>query len=564
MSCKPTSADGKARFSSAVIEGISIPLGATEDDALNSAVKKMKRSGIANTESLHFRLYKKSVDARHKKDIRLVYSVICSSKSGAAMFREDKLRAAGFKPYSAPSLDITPERDGVSMPTKLAHQPLVVGMGPAGLFCAYVLAKNGYAPVLIDRGGDVRDRVDAVEKFVSCGILDTECNVQFGAGGAGTFSDGKLLTRISDPRCAYVMDTLVRYGAPEDITLLAKPHVGTDILRVVVQNMLDSIEAMGGTLMYRTRLEGLSRTGNGFVAVTNRGELAAGAVVLAIGNAARDTFKMLLEGNFVVEPKPISVGARIEHLREDIDIAVYGDNHGHPQLGAAEYHLSDTTLERGVYTFCMCPGGEVMAAASEEGGVVVNGMSYRARDGKNSNSAVAVSVGVDDIESVDGSKVLGAIELQRKIERAAFVAGGGDYCVPVQTVGDFLSGDGSTARTMPTRVQPSYRGGEHFRLAPMSTVLPEFVTKNLAAGLRSFDRKLKGFASPDAVLSAAETRTSSPVRIMRGENLCAVGNAGVYPCGEGAGYAGGITSAAVDGIKVAQAIMKSYDPSDLR
>lgn len=563
MSCK-SAPMGVTRYDSAVIEGVSVPLGATEDDVLNSAVKKMKRSGFSNTESLHFRLFKKSVDARHKNDIRFVYSVIAESKDKQAVFREDKLRAAGFKPYVNTALDITPQRDGVTSPVKMNRRPLVVGMGPAGLFCAYILAQNGYAPILIDRGGDVADRVSAVDKFVCEGSLDTECNVQFGAGGAGTFSDGKLLTRISDPRCAYVMQTLVRFGAPEDITLLAKPHVGTDILRVVVQNMLDSIENMGGTLMYRTRLDGLCRRDGEIIAVTDKGELCVGAVVLAIGNAARDTFRMLLEQNFAIEPKPISVGVRIEHRREDIDFAVYGKSHGHPQLGAAEYHLSDTTLERGVYTFCMCPGGEVMAAASEEGGVLVNGMSYRARDGQNSNSAVCVSAGVEDYESVDGSRVLGAIELQRKIERAAFRAGGENYDVPLQTVGDFLEGDGSLAVTSPTRVQPSYRGGEHYRLAPINSVLPKFVTKNLADGLRSFDRKLCGFARPDAILSAAETRTSSPVRIMRGENMCAVGNVGIYPCGEGAGYAGGITSAAVDGIKVAQAIISAYDPPDLR
>ncbi len=562
MSFKPYSKQNNAALHSvAVIEGVSVPLGASEEDALNSAIKKMKRSGFYNAESLHFRLYKKSIDARKKNDIRFVYSVTASSKDGKAVFREDKLRAAGFKPYQAVAFDIRPKRDGITTPEVLSARPLVVGMGPAGLFSAYILAINGYAPILIDRGGDVGDRVAAVEKFVNEGTLDTECNVQFGAGGAGTFSDGKLLTRISDPRCAYVMETLVKFGAPEDITLLAKPHVGTDILRVVVQNMLDSIESMGGTLMYRTRLDEIKKTQDGIIAYTNQGEIRAGAVVLAIGNAARDTFEMLLKKDFMLQPKPISVGARIEHLREDIDRAVYGESHGHPQLGAAEYHLSDTTLERGVYTFCMCPGGEVMAAASEEGGVVVNGMSYRARNGVNSNSAVAVSVGVDDIESVNGSKVLGAIEFQRKIERAAFVAGGGDYGVPVQTVGDFLSGDGSVAVTEPTRVRPSYRGGEHYRLAPISSVLPHFVTKNLADGLRSFDRKLRGFADPDALLSAAETRTSSPVRILRGEDMCAVGNGRIYPCGEGAGYAGGITSAAVDGIKVAEEIMKKYSPA---
>jgi uncharacterized FAD-dependent dehydrogenase len=262
----------------------------------------------------------------------------------------------------------------------------------------------------------------------------------------------------------------------------------------------------------------------------------------------------------MLEAKPISVGVRVEHLRSDMDAMLYGSMAGHPDLGAAEYHLSDTKGERGVYTFCMCPGGEVVAAASEEETVVVNGMSHRARDGANSNAAIAVSVRTTDYEPVDGSLVLGAIAYQRRIERAAYLAGGGDYSVPIQTVGDFLNGTGDQATHEPTRVLPSYRGGEHWRLAPVSRTLPDYICDSLRYGLASFNRKVHGFAMPEAILSAAETRTSAPVRILRGEDFCAVGYSGIYPCGEGAGYAGGITSAAVDGIKVAEAILAVYAP----
>lgn len=550
-------------YSEAVIEGISVPVGTSDTDVLLKAKQKMKRTGIADFGTLHFRLYKKSIDARKKKDIRIVCSVLCSSRQGETIFREEDLIRAGIRPFERTAHDPKPDRsDGSVAVCRLKSSPLVVGMGPAGLFCAYVLAKNGYEPILIDRGDCISDRAAAVERFCSDGVLDTESNVQFGAGGAGTFSDGKLLTRISDPRCVYVLEMLENFGAPDDILIKAKPHVGTDVLRVVVQNILDEIEKLGGKLLYRTKLTDIypMRDG-GFTVRTNNGDMEAGAVVLAIGNGARDTFEMLLSKDLSVVAKPISVGVRIEHRREDIDKMLYGDFAGHPDLGSAEYHLSDTSGERGVYTFCMCPGGEVMAASTEEGGVVVNGMSYRTRNGSNSNSAVAVSVGVEDYEDMHGSKVLGALAFQRMIESAAFVAGGSDYSVAVQTVGDFLGQRSGAELLCPTIVKPSYRGGEHYRLASMDSVLPNFVTATLRNGLRSFDRKLPGFAMPEALLSAAETRTSSPVRIMRGKDMCAVGMPGVYPCGEGAGYAGGITSAAVDGIRVAEAIMKVYDRS---
>ena len=535
----------------ALIEGVSVPVGATEADVLSRALQKLKKSGLPY-KGATLRLYKKSVDARKREEIRLVYTVLATLPEGHS-FSEEKLTAAGMKPYRPVSL-ILNHGD-----RSLSARPLVVGMGPAGLFCAYLLAREGYSPILIERGDSVADRVKAVAGFYTEGRLDTESNIQFGAGGAGTFSDGKLLTRINDARCSLVLETLRDMGAPEDVTLQAKPHVGTDILRTVVQNMLDTIMSLGGEVIYRCRLDGFDRRPDGsFTAKTTKGDIPCGIMVLAPGHSARDTYKMLLEKNMMLEPKPISVGVRIEHLRSDMDAMLYGSMAGHPDLGAAEYHLSDTKGERGVYTFCMCPGGEVVAAASEEDTVVVNGMSHRARNGENSNAAVAVSIRTTDYEPVEGSLVLGAIAYQRRIERAAFLAGGSDYSVPVQTVGDFLEGD--RAIHEPTRVRPSYMGGEHYRLAPVSATLPDYVCQSLRYGLRSFDRKVKGYAMPEAVLSAAETRTSAPVRILRGGDLCAVGNPGIYPCGEGAGYAGGITSAAVDGIRVAEAILSVYAP----
>ncbi len=536
----------------ALIEGISVPVGTSESDVLHRAEQKMKRAGMA-TGSLHFRLYKKSVDARKRGDIRLVYTVLASASEHHPGFTERQLARFGGKLYRPGTLAVSVGEH------PLSARPLVVGMGPAGLFCAYLLAREGYRPIIIDRGDSVADRVVAVDRFYIAGQLDTESNIQFGAGGAGTFSDGKLLTRISDARCSLVLETLKEMGAPADITLQAKPHVGTDVLRTVVDNLLARIRELGGETIYRCRFDGFDRLPDGsFAARTTQGAIPCGVIVLAPGHSARDTYRMLIGRHFAVEAKPISVGVRIEHLRMDMDTMLYGSMAGHPDLGAAEYHLSDTRLERGVYTFCMCPGGEVVAAASEEDTVVVNGMSCRARNGENSNAAIAVSIQPSDFEPVEGSLALGAIAYQRRLERAAFLAGGRSYDVPIQTVGDFL-GDQPTVHE-PTRVRPTYRGGDHWTLARMDNILPDYVCRSLRDGLRSFDRKIPGFAMDEAILSAAETRTSAPIRILRGADLCALGNPGIYPCGEGAGYAGGITSAAVDGLRVAEAILATYAP----
>lgn len=527
-----------------LLSGISAPFDAPESEIIRIAKSKMKRV-CSKAAGLHFRIYKKSFDARRKNAILQVCSVIVTCDDAAAL-RPEALERIGARPFSEEMPTVTHG----SAP--LTARPLVVGMGPAGLFAALLLAEEGYRPVIIDRGDCVEARVAATECFRTGGALDTESNIQFGAGGAGTFSDGKLVTRVNDPFCNYVLRRLVEFGAPEEVLTRAKPHVGTDVLRCVVQGILDRIEALGGEVRYRTRLLDYRVTGQGISVKTSAGELQAGALILAIGHSARDTFETLMGHPLCMEPKPFSVGVRVEHLREDIDRALYGDAAGHPALGPAEYTLSDTKGDRGVYTFCMCPGGEVVTAASEEGGVVVNGMSYHARDGRNSNAAVAVSVTPADV----GNDIRRSIAFQRELERAAFRAGGGDYSAPVETVGDFLNG---YRGTVPTRVQPTYGGGR-VRVTDLRAVLPPFVSDALAKGLVSFDKKLGGYAAPDAVLTGVETRTSSPLRILRGEARTAIGEDLIYPAGEGAGYAGGITSAALDGLRTAMALMARFAP----
>ncbi len=533
----------KISSTSFVVSGLSFPFDAAEQEIIDDAQRKMKRAGIAPAR-LHFRLYKRSLDARRKKDIRVVCSVLAVA---------DAPITADERRLTEQSIKATELREPcVVVGTQpLAARPLVVGMGPAGMLAALMLAENGYRPVVIDRGASVADRVAAVERFYQEKQLSPDTNIQFGAGGAGTFSDGKLVTRIGDPNCHYVLRTLHAFGAPEDVLTKAKPHIGTDILRTVVDNILSRIEALGGTLMYNCRMESLGRGRDGTLTVsTTRGELCCGPLILAVGHSARDTYAMLMEKGFLLLPKPFSVGVRVEHLQEDIDKAMFGELAGHPRLGHAEYSLSDTTGDRGVYTFCMCPGGQVVAAASEHGGLVVNGMSHYARDGKNANSAIAVSVRPEDY----GNSVSGAIEFQRRLERAAFAAGGGDYAAPIQTIGDFMQ---DRVSREPCRVLPTYMDG-HCRVASLGEILPSFVSAGLKRGLSAFDRRLPGFAASDGVLSAVETRTSAPVTIKRTEALFAEACDLVYPTGEGAGYAGGITSAAADGIRVALAVMSRF------
>ena len=536
------------KYSGFIVSGIALPPDADDREACAIAATELKRAGVSPAR-LHLSIYKRSVDARRKSDIRLVYSVVARFDEPTALSAIPKGKKHTISLLESEEMDIAIGSKPMSEP------PLVVGMGPAGLFSALLLAEHGYRPTIIDRGDCIAVRRQKYEQFSRFGVLDTESNIQFGAGGAGTFSDGKLLTRINDARIGYVLRRFCDFGAPSDILTAAKPHIGTDLLLNIVDRMLSRIAELGGKVIYRTRLDGLYEMADGTVrALTSNGDISASALILATGHSARDTYRMLLDSGYAVEAKSFSVGVRIEHLREDIDRALYGELAGHPKLGKGEYHLSDTSSGRGVYTFCMCPGGEIVAAASEEGGVVVNGMSCNARDGRNSNSAVAVSVRTSDY---DGTP-MGAIEFQRRIERAAYKEGGSDYCAPIMTVGDFLGG---RVGTEPTAVQPTYRNGQ-VKPSDFCRIFPSFITDELKRGLLSFERKLSGFAAPFAVLSGAETRTSAPVRILRGEDLRALGKGRIYPCGEGAGYAGGITSAAIDGIRIAERIMSELAPLD--
>ena len=537
-----------------LIEKIRVSVDSSEEAITNKAKEKMKRAGI-NTSTLHFRLYKKSIDARNKQDIRFECSVLGEGELSPKALTDATLARAQARILNDAEPELTFGKDPIT------KSPVVVGMGPAGLFAALLLAQNGYSPILIDRGASIAERAADVNRFRNEGVLNTESNIQFGAGGAGTFSDGKLITRINDPLCNYVLKSLVQFGAPEDICIKAKPHIGTDILRVVVDNILCEIERLGGQVIYHCRMDGISECSDRTLSLkTTKGDICAGALLLAPGHSARDTYRYLIEQNYAIEAKPMSVGVRVEHLQSNIDRALYGDFAGHPNLGPAEYALSDTKGERGVYTFCMCPGGEVVAAASEEGGLVVNGMSYHARNNPNANAAVAVSVRCEDYEKEDGSIPLGAIAFQRRVERAAFLAGGKDYYAPVMTMQDFLNNTQTHTRGV---VTPSYRDGK-VREANFETIFPSFITNSLRYGFRSFGQKLKGFDAPDAMLTAAETRTSAPVRILRNKDtMTAVGHPLIYPCGEGAGYAGGITSAAVDGLRAAMALMSAFAPAKL-
>lgn len=529
-----------------VVNNIKLPINASSLEAFSIAEHRISKC-LKPSGKLSFSVFKRSIDARKKQDIRFIYSVAVEGE-----FKNfDKSSLIGTdivlsEPLALPEIPIGEY--------EITEPPLVVGAGPAGLFAALLLAENGYRPIIIERGGSIEERKKCVERFNTFGILDVDTNIQFGAGGAGTFSDGKLVTRINDPLSHYVLKRFVDFGAPDEILYLARPHIGTDVLSAVINNMIAEIERLGGEIRYHTKYIKSEFSNGRSLAITNNEPICYSSLILAIGHSARDTYKYLINSGYSVEAKPFSVGMRIEHLASDIDRAMYGDFAGHPNLGHAEYNLSHDTSVRGVYTFCMCPGGEVVAAASEEGGVVVNGMSAHSRSGANSNSAVVCSIFKEDY----GATPEKAIAFQRSIEKAAFVAGGADYTAPMITVGDFIRDE---LKNEPSTVLPTYMGSGKVRLARPTEYLPQFVSKSIKNALLSFDRKISGFASDKAVLTGAETRTSAPVRITRdNETRLALGKDNVYPCGEGAGYAGGITSAAIDGIKTAYAVMKKYRP----
>lgn len=511
---------------------IKLPLTKGENELMKIAEKKLGKK-VA-----YFAIKKKSIDARNKADIRLVYTVEVS----------DKLQP---KPNNA-----LPRLPKDKLPKECV---LIVGSGPAGLFCALRLLAHGITPILIERGGSVEEREKDIKAFIQTQTLNTQSNVQFGEGGAGTFSDGKLQTQTHSPLNREVLETFVRFGAPEEILWLQKPHIGSDKLKQVVKNMRAYILEQGGIVHFYTCLTDIRVQGGVLQSATikhmqtgTEEVLTPSALVLAIGHSARDTFAMLRTRDVRMSAKDFAVGVRIEHLQERISLAQYGASYR--LLPAADYKLVSHAGERAAFSFCMCPGGVVMPATSEEGAVVTNGMSNYARDERNANAALIVQVRKTDFLEDAERNPLAGVAYQRQIERAAYAAGGGAYRAPVQLVGDFLQGRVSQAFG---EVTPTYAIGTAF--ADMRAVLPPYITQTLALALTDMDKRLKGFASHDAVLTGAETRTSSPVRIERDEQtLQSVNVQSLYPCGEGAGYAGGITSAAADGLRVAECIYTDF------
>lgn len=507
----------------------------------------MKRSAAARlkipvSEIRSFSLFKKSVDARKKDDVHFICTV--DVECGTVRVPKDpKITPAQPYRYELPRAE------------RQAARPVVVGFGPAGLFAALILAQAGQRPIVFERGSTVERRGEQVAQFWKTGVLNVQSNVQFGEGGAGTFSDGKLNTGTKDLRARKVLEEFAAAGAPREILYQAKPHIGTDRLPGTVRNLREQIRSLGGEVFFDTALQKILLKDGRVTGIEVKPQngaayrMDARKVILAIGHSARDTFEMLRSLGVPMEQKAFSVGARIEHPQELINRSQYGRFAGNRVLGAADYKLAvHLPNGRGVYTFCMCPGGSVVAAASEEGRLVTNGMSCFARDGQNANSALLVGVGPEDFGSGDP---LAGVAFQRRLEEAAFRLGGGNYHAPVQRVGDFLQ---RRASVSVGGVEPTYAPG----VTPCSLdgCLPDFIADSMRQGILLMDARLHGFASPDALLTAVETRSSSPVRILRGETMESVGVGGLYPCGEGAGYAGGIISAAVDGIRCAERVLE--------
>ncbi|MCW3490651.1 NAD(P)/FAD-dependent oxidoreductase [Dethiobacter alkaliphilus] len=523
-----------------------VKLSVDEDRKLlkNKIAKKLR---ISPEEISAFSIFKESIDARKRHEISFVYIVDVEVTDEERVLRKNK------------SLQKSPDfryRDAEAGDGVLKHRPVVVGTGPAGMFAGLILAQRGYRPILLERGQDVDTRTRDVEEFWQNRKLNPESNVQFGEGGAGTFSDGKLTTRTKDLRSRKALEEFVVAGAPEEILYAAKPHIGTDILKSVVKNIRGRIIELGGEVRFGSKVTDVLIE-NGRVAgiiINDKEKLPAEAVILAIGHSARDTYQMLHAREVNIRQKPFSIGVRIEHPQTLINVSQYKEQAEHPQLGAADYRLTYQSKNgRSVYTFCMCPGGTVVAAASEPHTVVTNGMSEYARDSENANSAVLVQVGPEDFGS---DHPLAGIEYQREWEKAAFVAGGQNYNAPAQLVGDFLAEKPSTQQG---DIKPSYLPAVTF--TDLKQCLPAYVVESLQDAIASLDKKLRGFARSDAVLTGVETRSSAPVRIERdSETMQSMNVTGLYPIGEGAGYAGGIISATVDGIKVAEKIIGKFKP----
>ena len=515
------------------VSNIKLNIDASNEDSIKDA---LNRAGLDNANDIE--ILKLSIDARKKPDIKKIFTVGFST--------DKKIK---FKDYITVLNDKPEYKYDISGLEEMKHRPVVIGFGPAGMFASYLLAINGYKPIIIERGGSVDDRVKSVEKFWKTNELDTESNVQFGEGGAGTFSDGKLNTGNKDKgnRIKFVLDTFVRFGANESIKYDFKPHIGTDVLTNLVKNMREEIKANGGEFYFNTKVVDISN--DGLVKVkTDDKEFKTDVAILAIGNAARDTFEMLLNNGFKLEAKPFAVGLRIEHKQKDINKNQYGfeDN----RLGAAPYKLTyHSDSGRNVYSFCMCPGGYVVNSSSENDRLVVNGMSYSGRDGENANSAIVCSVTPDDFMTDDP---LAGIDFQRSIERNAFKEGDGR--IPVQKLIDFKN---HIETTKLGSIIPNTKGD--FKFGNLNNVIPPNIYQPIIEAIDFFGNIIDGFNDDDVILSGVESRTSSPVRIVRDEEFQS-NIKGVYPVGEGAGYAGGILSSAVDGIKVFEQIISKYKP----
>ncbi len=518
------------------LKNLRLPLKYTTEELKITTAKALK---ISTTDIKNISIKRLSVDARKKNDVHYTATVNIEI-SGNEKFVISKNKNAEFsveKKYEFKSNK------------KLVNSPVIIGAGPAGLFCGLVLARNGANPIIIERGECVENRTKTIDLFWESGTFNSKSNVQFGEGGAGTFSDGKLNTGINDIRSRFILEEFVAHGGPAEILISAKPHIGTDLLKKTIINIRKEIEILGGKFLFNTLVTDLIIKNSSIKGVTieqngSINTIATDNVILAIGHSARDTFQMLKENSIDMTQKAFSIGVRVEHLREDVDECQYGK--ARHLLGAADYKLS-THLKnsRGVYSFCMCPGGVVVNASSEKGMLCVNGMSYHARDGKNSNSAILVSVMPEDYNQND---VLDGIKLQRLIETNTYNAIG-NYIAPVERLGSFLEKDFTATNKIEPSIKPGY---EYYKL---DKIFPGFIRDSLKEGFYDLSKKMYVFNDMQAVLTAAETRSSSPVRITRNENLQSTSCAGLYPCGEGAGYAGGIMSAAVDGIKCAEAIL---------
>ncbi|HHV65481.1 MAG TPA: FAD-dependent oxidoreductase [Peptococcaceae bacterium] len=528
---------------------LKIPVEQDETELPHFLAAKLK---VAVQTIRNWRILRRSVDARKKPQIFFVYTIeftldLPPKKVNGILARFPQIKEKPpVKEYF-----LVPKPD-----KKLVTRPIVVGTGPAGYFAALTLAENGYRPLVLERGDEVGLRSQAVAKFWQTGELDPESNVQFGEGGAGTFSDGKLTTRINDQRVRKVLEKFVELGADPEILYVAKPYIGTDVLKKIVVGLRKKLESLGGEVIFRAKVTSL-KIENGRlqgVEINQKEIIPAETVILAVGHSARDVYLFLQKLGVILEQKPFAIGLRVEHEQEFINMLQYGVLN-HPRLGAADYQLTynDKLSGRGAYTFCMCPGGQVVAASSEAGGVVTNGMSNSRRDSGIANSAVVVTVSSADFPSANP---LAGVEFQREWERKAFLAGGKNYYVPAQAVPDFLAGK----VTREFDLLPTYRPG--FTSVNLHTILPSKIGEVLVRALQAFDEKLPGFVSRKAVLTGIESRTSSPVRILRDDSGQSLNLKGLFPAGEGAGYAGGITSSAVDGLKAAEKLMQQYAPPD--